>query len=98
MCSIGNLNPGGLAYWVGQLDSGAMTRGTVMLKFSKSGEFKLATANETFVTMMYYAMLRRMPTPNGLAGWVAQLDAGGSPLSLIDALLIARQYHARFLP
>jgi hypothetical protein len=66
-----------------------MTRGTVMLKFSKSGEFKLATANETFVTTMYYAMLRRMPNPNGLAGWVAQPDAGGSPLSLIDALLTA---------
>jgi hypothetical protein len=47
------------------------SHGTVMLKFSKSGEFKLATANETFVTMMYYAMPRRMPTPNGLAGWVA---------------------------
>jgi hypothetical protein len=91
-------DPGGLAYWLAQLTSGAMSRGTVMLKFSKSGEFKQASANEALVTMLYYAMLKRMPNPSGFASWVAQLDAGASPLTLIDALMAAPQYHARFLP
>jgi hypothetical protein len=93
-----NPDPDELAYWVGLLDSEAMTRGKMTFKFSKSPEFKQVSRNEVFVIMMYYAMLRQTPDPNGFASWVAQLDAGSSPLSLIDALMAAPQYHARFLP
>ena len=93
-----NPDPVELANWVAQLDSGAMTRGKMTFKFSKSPEFKQASSSEVIVIMMYYAMLRQVPDPNGLTSWVARLDAGSAPLSLIDALLAAPQYHSRFLP
>jgi hypothetical protein len=91
-------DPGGSAHWTGQLDSGAMTRGEVMLGFSESSEYRQTSRNPVFVVMIYHSMLRRAPDPPGFQSWVAQLDAGTPELDLIISFLGAGQYRKRFLP
>src|SRR5262249_30736638 len=91
-------DPVGYSSWLAQLTSGAMTRGQVMLQFSKSPEFKQTSANESFIIMIYYGLLRQMPRRVAYDSWVSQLDGGASPLTVIDALLDSPKYAARFLP
>ena len=78
-------DPGGLAFWIDELNSERRTRGRVMLEFSESAEYKGLSNNEVFVTMMYLGMLRRSPESGGFDYWVGYLDSGGSELSMIDA-------------
>ena len=87
----------GLAYWTGQLDGG-MTRGTMMLNFSESPEYRGLIANEVYVTMMYVGMLRREPDAGGFSFWVNYMDAGNSGLALTGAFVGAPEYRSRFLP
>lgn len=91
-----NPDPGGYTYWVGQLNSGAMTRGQLMLGFSESTEYKGLTAYEVFVTMMYVGILRRSPEQGGFDFWVWYLDSGNSELSLIDGFINSQEYGNRF--
>jgi Domain of unknown function (DUF4214) len=89
---------GGLAYWTSVLDSGAMSRGSVMLGFSESAEYQQTSYNKVYVTMMYVGMLRRSPEQGGYDYWTSLLDAGLSGLPLIDQFFISNEYRTRFLP
>jgi hypothetical protein len=91
-------DPGGFAFWKGQLDSGQRTRGQVMLGFSESEEFRALIGPEVYVTMAYMGMLRRAPEPGGFSFWVQYIDAGNSGLELIDGFLASPEYRGRFLP
>ena len=88
----------GLAYWLGQLNGGFMTRGQVMVGFSESTEYRASSYGRVFVTMTYYGMLHRMPDLGGFNYWVGQLNGGASALTLINGFLTAPEYHSRFLP
>jgi hypothetical protein len=88
---------GGLAFWLGQLNSGAMNRGAVMIGFSESPEYRGVIANEVYVTMMYSGMLRRAPDAGGFSFWVSYLDGGSSGLALINGFLASPEYRGRFL-
>lgn len=88
---------GGLAYWTGELASGARTRGQVMTGFSESPEYRAVIANEVAVTMIYMGMLRRGPDPSGFSYWVDYVDRGNSGLDLINGFLSSTEYRARFL-
>ena len=89
-------DPVGYAYWLGQLNSGILSRGQMMLGFSESNEYKASINNEVFVTMMYLGMLRRSPEPGGFDYWVGYLDSGGLELSMIDAFFSSQEYASRF--
>lgn len=88
----------GLTFWTGQLDSGATTRGGMMVGFSESAEYQAAIASEVYVTMMYLGMLRRGPDDVGFDFWVDYLDAGNSGIALISGFLSSSEYRQRFLP
>ncbi len=88
----------GLAHWSGQLATGAITRGGVMLAFSESAEYRALIGSEVYVTMMYAGMLRREPDVAGFNYWVGVLDRGGSGQGLIGGFLGAPEYRNRFLP
>lgn len=90
-------DPSGLAHWTGQLNTGAMTRGQVMVGFSESAEFRNDVANEVSVTMIYMGVLRRAPDPGGFSFWVDQADKGNSSLALINGFLASPEYRGRFL-
>ncbi len=89
---------GGRAHWVGQLASGAMSRGEVMLAFSQSAEFLGTVGSEVYVTMAYVGMLRRSPEPEGFRYWTEFVDGGNPPAALIEAFLAAPEYRQRFMP
>jgi len=89
-------DPGGYAFWVGELNSGRRTRGQVMIGFSESPEYKGLTGHEVYVTMMYIGMLRRAPEEEGFNFWVNYLDSGNSGLALIDGFLYSQEYADRF--
>jgi hypothetical protein len=89
-------DPGGYAFWVGELNSGRRTRGQVMTGFSDSAEYEGLTSHEVYVTMMYIGMLRRSPDEGGFNFWVDYLDSGNSGLALIDGFLNSQEYADRF--
>jgi hypothetical protein len=91
-------DPGGKAFWQGQLDGGLKTRGQVMLGFSESDEYKAGSLDRVYVTMMYVGMLRRAPDQGGFDFWVGYKGQGNSGLALINGFLASPEYHARFLP
>jgi hypothetical protein len=66
-------DPGGLAYWSGQLNQGALTRSQVALAIENSLEYQTAE-----VEGVYSRYLHRTADPGGLAGWTAFLQAGGT--------------------
>lgn len=74
------------AYWIAQLDTG-MSRGRLMVAFSESGAFQVATANEVFVTMAYAEALGREPDAASFARWVRFLDAGNPRTAVIAGLI-----------
>lgn len=78
------------AGWIALLESGAMTRGQMMLAFSESAAFRTATANEVFVSMAYAEILGRAVPPAELSHWVGLLDAGSSGEAVIQGLLAKR--------
>ncbi|MDD2714220.1 MAG: DUF4214 domain-containing protein, partial [Simplicispira sp.] len=87
---------GGYAYWVGQLAAG-MSRGELMIGFSESTENQQATATTQLDTMVYAAMLKRIPSATEHAQWLADIQAGrASALTLITTLLQSPEYAARF--
>jgi hypothetical protein len=78
-------------YWVGELDSGRMTRGQVLVDLAESGAFRERSAAQVFVSTAYTEVLRRTPDPHGYAYWVSRLQAGTPPATVINGLLGGRQ-------
>jgi hypothetical protein len=78
------------ASWIAQLESGAMTRGQMMLAFSESAAFRTAVANEVFVSVAYAEILGRSADPAELSHWVGFLDTGHSAEAVIQGLLATR--------
>ena len=91
-------SPSETAYWAGQLDTSAMTRGGVLLAFTDSAEHIQVSSNEIYVTMMYIGFLRRSPDAASFATWLAFLDGNGSRDFMTQAFLDAAEYRSRFLP
>jgi len=87
---------GGLAYWVGQLDSGTKTRGDVLAGFAESAEFQALAANEVYVVGVYAGLLLRSPGQGEFDNWMTFLDGGGSQLVFIENILASGEYAARF--
>jgi hypothetical protein len=91
-------DPGGLSFWVGQLNSGQMTRAQVALNFLDSTEFQnlSASQNRVDVSLLYFDMLRRDPDAGGFSANVGALNAGVPLTSVIDGFLNSPEYQARF--
>jgi hypothetical protein len=87
----------GLAHWTGQLNTGAIDRGAMMLAFSESPEYAGIIGNRIYVTMTYMGMLRREPDVAGFNHWVGYLGGGNSGLALVNSFLASAEYRGRFL-
>jgi hypothetical protein len=74
-------DPAGLADWVGRLDSGA-SRGTILVGFSESPEFKADIANQVEILRLYYLLGQRMPTAAELKSWTNFLNGDGQTTTL----------------
>ncbi len=71
----------GTTYWVGRLRAG-MSRATLLVQFSESGEFVGDVAGVVEVVEVYIGMLARSPQLLDLAWWDAR-RAESAPLSLL---------------
>ena len=89
---------GGFNFWKNELDTGARSRGNVMLGFSESEEFRGTSDSKVYVTMMYFGMLRRAPDQGGFDYWVGYRNGGNSGQALINGFLASQEYRNRFLP
>jgi hypothetical protein len=91
-------DPGGLSFWVGQLNSGQMTRAQVALSLLDSTEFQnlSASQNRVDVSLLYFDMLRRAPDAGGFSAHVGALNTGVPLTSVIDGFLNSPEYQARF--
>jgi hypothetical protein len=89
---------GGLNFWVGQLNSGQMTRAQVAVSFLDSVELQTLSAsqNRVDVSLLYFDMLRRDPDASGFSGWVSVLNSGTPLRVVIDGFLNSAEYNARF--
>jgi alpha-tubulin suppressor-like RCC1 family protein len=86
----------GVAFWVGELDAGRQSRGSVLLAFSQSPEYVNARRFDIAVIGLYAALLQRAPTPAELA---ADAPLAASNLSgLISRIVASPEYRARFVP
>ena len=72
----------GLAGWVGLLDRGA-SRGTVLVGFSESDEFKAMIAHQVEIVRLFYLLKERMPTATELQSWSAFLNGDSQTDSLV---------------
>ena len=86
---------GGLADWVGRLESG-QSRGSILVGFSESVEYRAASEHEVVVTMAYVGMLRRAPEPGGFEFWVDKMDTGMTRISLMGGFFRSIEYANRF--
>lgn len=89
---------GGLNAWVGQLNSGQMTRAQVALSFLDSMEFQSLSVsqNRVDVSLLYFDVLQRDPDPAEFSAWVEALDSGLPFTTAIDAFLMSSEYQAQF--
>ncbi len=85
---------GGRAYWTAKLGAG-MSRGSVMLNFSESGEFRRRTATTTEVVTAHVAMLRRAPGQAEFDALVTTYEDAGFA-GVAAGLLVLPAYAARF--
>ena len=86
---------GGYDYWLGQLDSSAITRGAAMVGYSESDEYKQLMNNRVSIVSYYFGMLRRAPDQGGFDYWVQRLDDGDSAIDLVNGFLYSDEYQGR---
>ena len=85
-----DLDPGGYAYWVGQLNSENKTKRQIIADFFYSYEF-----NAKFVQEQYQQILGRGTDPAGEAYWVGQLQHGLDRKKLVYDLLWCSEFWNR---
>jgi Tol biopolymer transport system component len=88
-------DPAGLHYWNGQLTSGAITRGSLMVGFSESAEGRRFLAPPVDAVLVHLGMLRVMPTKAVFLAATASLEDGLPLEALVSQLRYAQAYVAR---
>ena len=88
-------DPSGVDYWTRALDEKRRSRGSVMVGFSESNEYKTKQAENTDVAVAYVYLLGRAPTPVEEAAWVALRKANVAHAQLLRELLDSQAYADR---
>lgn len=91
-------DPGGLAFWVGQLNSGLSDQ-SVLEGILGSAEFYTDSGGTAagFVTALYGDLLGRAPDPGGLAFWENALSSGASRSSVVAGILGSTEFLRDFV-
>ncbi len=85
-------DPSGVDYWTRQLDLKRRTRGSVMVGFSESNEYKRRQAENTDVAAAYILLMGRAPTTAESTDWVNRQQAGTPNVDLLLELLASSKY------
>lgn len=87
-------DPTGVDYWTRQLDLKRRNRGSVMVGFSESSEYRRKQAENTDVAIAYIMLLGRAPTGDEVDGWISVEKADPT---LHDDLLLALLHSDAYL-
>ena len=100
--SLGRVpDQGGLAHWVGALESGAMTMAQIGLAIASSAEsqaFYGTAFDADFITTLYEKILGREPEPGALDAWLAQKTNGMTQAQMQEAFRSSQEASARAAP
>jgi monoamine oxidase len=88
----------GLAFWVGEINSGRITRGGMLMQFTESAEYKANRRAEIFTTLMFAGMLKRAPDQAVFDQNVTAIKGGATLQSRVQIILALPEYRSRFLP
>ena len=88
-------DPSGIDYWTRQLDLRRRSRGSVMVGFSESNEYKRNQEINTELAVAYFFHLGRTPTAAETHDWTTRQAAGVAPSDLLDELLDSAGYARR---
>ena len=88
-------DPSGVTYWTKQLDLKRRSRGSVMVGFSESNEYKGKQVENTDVAVAFIMVLGRAPTAPEVQGW-AELEKADptTHAGLLTALLHSSGYQS----
>jgi hypothetical protein len=84
---------------VSGLNSGSMTRSTVLQQISEDDRVVSAKRNEMFVMMEYFGYLRRDPDESGYRFWLNKLNQFGGNFEqaeMVKAFIVSGEYRDRF--
>ena len=87
---------GGVDYWTRQLDLKRRSRGSVMVGFSESSEYRRKQVENTEVAVNTIFLLGRAPTASQVADWVTRQQAG-TPQSVLAGELLDSQAYANHI-
>jgi len=85
------IDSSGLAYWVGQITSGALTEAQVALSFYNSAEFQ---QSGTLAIDAYIGALNRDPDYAGFTYWQNQLKQGVTQLTMLNTFITSPEFFA----
>lgn len=88
-------DPSGVDFWTRQLDLGRRTRGSVMVGFSESNEYRTKQAESTDVSVVYIFLLERSPTTAEASAWVTRQRAGTTRAVLAAEVLASDEFAER---
>jgi hypothetical protein len=86
---------------VSGLNTGSMTRSTVLQQISEDDRFLSAKRNEMFVMMEYFGYLRRDPDESGYRFWLNKLNQFGGNFEqaeMVKAFIVSGEYRQHFIP
>ncbi len=83
----------GFAFWIGQLNSGALNRAQVAGQFATSPEFQ---GNGLYVIKLYESILHRDPDFTGWLFYFNSLIAGGSQAAALNSFLSSPEFQATY--
>ena len=86
----------GFNTWLGQLNSGQITRAALMGLFIASPEFNNDVRARAYANLLYLGFLRRTPDPSGLQYWTNALADPNALPSVITSFIMSPEYVARF--
>ena len=81
--------PGGLAFWQNQMDTGALNRPQVASAFLASPEFIAGTGG---VARLYFGALQRLPDASGMDFWMQQEQSGTSLSQIASAFTAIKEF------
>jgi hypothetical protein len=84
----------GIAYWTGQLDTGAKNRGAVMVGFSESSEYKTLEQPSVDVAVSWIDLFGTAPDSTDFTTWVTAIKGGKASATTLAANLLATASYA----
>lgn len=86
----------GLAFWIEEIEAGRHTLASFVATVSESQEHQALRRGDVTTTLVFLGLLQRTPDSQGLGFWSDQIEDGASIGGVIESVMGAPEYLARF--